>query len=85
MHHQGGAIGYFEREFLSCPESTEVVVEGMALAWNPTIAGVKVEDTVMVEKAGIEVITPTPGWPMINVEIAGKKWERPGILVRAAQ
>ena len=84
QHHQGGAIGYFEREYLSCPESTEVVVEGMALAWNPTIAGVKVEDTVLVGKDGPEVITPTPGWPVIRVELGGKTWERPGILVRKA-
>lgn len=81
-HHQGGSIGYFEREFLSCPESADMVMEGMALAWNPTIAGVKVEDTVLVGKSGAEVITPTPGWPMIKVEIGGKTWERPGILVR---
>jgi len=84
QHHQGGAVGYFEREFLSCPESTEVVVEGMALAWNPTIAGVKVEDTVLVGKEGVEVLTLTPDWPMIKVEITGKTWERPGILVRPA-
>ena len=83
-HHQGGSIGYFEREFLSCPESGDLVVEGMALAWNPTISGVKVEDTVLVGKSGVEVLTQTPGWPMIIVEIAGKKFERPGILVRAA-
>jgi len=84
-HHQGGSVGYFEREFLSCPESTDIVAEGMTLAWNPTIAGVKVEDTVLVVKGGIEVLTPTPGWPVIKVEIAGKTWERPGILVRPAK
>ena len=84
QHHQGGAIGYFEREFLSCPDSTDVVVEGMALAWNPTISGVKVEDTVLVGSGGFEILTPTPGWPMIKVEISGKTIERPGILVRPA-
>jgi len=84
QHHQGGAIGYFEREFLACPESGETVVEGMALAWNPTIRGVKVEDTVLVGRDGVEILTPTPDWPMIRVEAGGKTFERPGILVRKA-
>ena len=39
-----------------------------AFAWNPTIAGTKVEDTALVIGDSIEIITSTPGWPTIQIE-----------------
>jgi len=59
-HHQGGMTGYEPREFLATPSSQEMVSEGQAFAWNPSIAGAKVEDTILVGKAGNEIITLTP-------------------------
>ncbi len=79
-HHQGGAAGYQAREYLAVPGSTEVVHEGQAFAWNPSIAGVKSEDTILVGAAGNEVLTAMPGWPMLRVTVGDQVWERPAIL-----
>jgi len=64
-HHQGGAIGYRAREWVAHPASQEVVRERQAFAWNPTIAGTKVEDTALVIGDTLEIITSTPDWPAI--------------------
>jgi antitoxin VapB len=64
-HHQGGAIGYRAREWVAHPASQEVVRERQAFAWNPTIAGTKIEDTALVIGDTLEIITSTPDWPAI--------------------
>jgi antitoxin VapB len=66
-HHQGGMTGYEPREFLALPGSQENVTEGQAFAWNPSIAGAKAEDTMLVCADGNEIITPTPSLPAITV------------------
>ena len=66
-HHQGGLTGYEPREFLAIPGSQEMVVEGQAFAWNPSIAGAKVEDTILVGAAGNEIITLTPSLPATTI------------------
>jgi antitoxin VapB len=64
-HHQGGAIGYRAREWVAHPASREVVQRRQAFAWNPTIAGTKVEDTALVIDGQLEMLTTTPRWPVI--------------------
>lgn len=81
-HHQGGAVGYFERDWVVVPGLEEHVHVGQAFAWNPTITGAKSEDTVLVTDKGLEVLTEVPGWPSVEVEAEGKKFQRPVILVR---
>jgi Xaa-Pro aminopeptidase len=66
-HHQGGAIGYRAREWVAHPKSQETVQTRQAFAWNPTVAGTKVEDTALVIDGGLEILTTTPEWPMIAV------------------
>jgi antitoxin VapB len=66
-HHQGGAIGYRAREWTAHPGSQEIVQARQAFAWNPTIAGTKVEDTALVQDDGIEILTSTPDWPEIDL------------------
>jgi antitoxin VapB len=66
FHHQGGAAGYEPREYLGTPDSTEVVAAGQAFAWNPSIAGTKSEDTILVGEAGNEVLTAMDGWPLLE-------------------
>ncbi len=80
LHHQGGAAGYQAREYLATPTTTAVVHGGQAFAWNPSIAGVKSEDTILVGPEANEVLTAIPGWPTIAVEVDGQVWERPAIL-----
>ena len=80
LHHQGGATGYQAREYLATADSVEVVHAGQAFAWNPSISGVKCEDTILVGATATEVLTETPGWPTLLVEAVGQTWLRPAIL-----
>ncbi|MCP2521112.1 M24 family metallopeptidase, partial [SCandidatus Aminicenantes bacterium Aminicenantia_JdfR_composite] len=81
-HHQGGAIGYLEREWIVYPGLKEKVRERQAFAWNPTIRGTKCEDTIICFKDRIEILTEIKDWPKIRVTIDGKTFYRPGILIR---
>lgn len=81
-HHQGGAIGYDDREYVIYPGVQETVQDRQAFAWNPTITGAKIEDTFIAYKDHFEVVTKTGNWPSITVELNGKKYEQPGVLIR---
>lgn len=65
-HHQGGATGYRSREWVAHPASKDIVTLPQAFAWNPSITGTKIEDTALVTAEGAELITTTPGWPVID-------------------
>ena len=80
-HHQGGAIGYNDREYVIYPGIQETVLENQAFAWNPTITGAKVEDTFIVHRDSIEVITRTGNWPELRVHLNNKVYPQPAILV----
>lgn len=81
-HHQGGATGYAEREWLATPEGTERVVNYQAFAWNPSVAGGKVEDTVLLHDGRIEVLTRTPELPLVSTRTGEFTIESAGVLVR---
>jgi len=49
LHHQGGPAGYEPREYFATSTSTEVVKASQAYAWNPSITGVKSEDTILID------------------------------------
>jgi len=70
-HHQGGAIGYRARDWVAHPASAETVQTRQAFAWNPTITGTKLEDTVLVLGDRLELITSTPDWPSIAINPQG--------------
>lgn len=83
-HHQGGPIGYRQREFEIAPSQSDSrwfsqpLQLGHAVAWNPSIAGGgKCEDTFVVEEAGLRSVTETGTWPRIERE--GMR-PRPGVL-----
>jgi antitoxin VapB len=80
LHHQGGPAGYEAREFLAKPGMTPRVAAGQTYAWNPTITGTKVEDTVLIKEDGFDVLTEMPGWPAMEIEVGGKRIRRPLIL-----
>lgn len=71
-HHQGGIAGYEPRELLATPGSPERLSANQALAWNPSIAGAKMEDTILTDEQGFENLTPTPLWPVLPVEVNGQ-------------
>jgi Xaa-Pro aminopeptidase len=79
-HHQGGLAGYEPREYVATPTSTQVVEAPQAFAWNPSVPGAKSEDTFLITPSGAELLTPTPGWPQLQIELEGGVLERPDIL-----
>jgi antitoxin VapB len=81
LHHQGGATGYWEREWVAKPEGTDVVVDNQAFAWNPSVRGGKTEDTVLLHNGQIEYLTATPDLPVINVGVNGTNYPSAGVLI----
>jgi antitoxin VapB len=81
-HHQGGAAGYLEREWLARPGGKEVICSPQAFAWNPSVRGAKIEDTVLLQDGQIEVMTATPELPIVGIEVVGNTYKLPGVLVR---
>lgn len=81
-HHQGGLAGYNSREVRAVPGHPLCLEPGHCVAWNPTIAGVKAEDTVLVTPGGPEFLTVTGRWPERAVSAGGRTWHRTWILER---
>ncbi len=79
LHHQGGACGYLSRDWIAHPRGTETVEAPQAFAWNPSITGTKVEETWIVAEGSAEVITTTPGWPRLEVEVDGQVYASPDV------
>ena len=86
LHHQGGGTGYEGRDFLGTPTATEYVQDWQAFAWNPSITGTKVEDTMLISRDNPpEVLTrsATSDWPQTEVTIDGLgTMFRPDILIK---
>ncbi|HEV2661095.1 MAG TPA: M24 family metallopeptidase [Ktedonobacteraceae bacterium] len=81
-HHQGGSMGYHSREIIAHPSDKTPIEHKQAFAWNPSIRGVKSEDTMLVGQHGPEILTSLINWPMWDIEIDGKTLARPAILER---
>jgi len=81
-HHQGGATGYGEREWLATPAGKERVVNNQAFAWNPSVAGGKVEDTVLLRDGKIELLTGTPDLPAVSTTAGDLVVNSAGVLIR---
>lgn len=75
-HHQGGPTGYLGREELVTPASEDTIVARQAFAWNPSVSGLKVEDTILAGAIQPEVLTRDGLWP--TVELSGRT--RPAVL-----
>jgi Xaa-Pro dipeptidase len=80
--HQGGPTGYASREFLATLESEGDVQLYQAFAWNPSIRGIKSEDTILVKQDSNEFLTYTGDWPALRVELDSRWYHRPDILIR---
>ena len=82
LHHQGGPAAYEAREYLARPDSPEVVQANQVYGWNPSITGTKSEDSILVTPDGPEILTETPGWPLLAATAGGRAIPRPAILER---
>ena len=81
-HHQGGAAGYVEREWLARPGGEEVIRSPQAFAWNPSVQGAKVEDTILLHNGRIEVMTETPELPTVQTPVGNGMCISSGVLIR---
>ena len=83
LHHQGGPTGYSPRDLLVTPESNHRIQNNQAFAWNPSIAGTKSEDTIIVTGGDPLILTAAGNnWPMVKSTYQDKLLPRPDILVR---
>ena len=82
LHHQGGATGYGEREWVATPNGTEIVLNRQAFAWNPSAQGGKVEDTVLLRDGSIEILTDTTQFPSVVTAVGGASYSSSGVLLR---
>lgn len=76
-HHQGGPCGYETRDWVLQEGGEKMLQDGSAYAWNPSLPGLKVEDTVLLQNDKLEILTADPEWP--SVELGGRT--RPDVLV----
>ena len=79
-HHQGGLTGYAGREIFATRRASHELTAHQAVAWNPSITGVKSEDTVLVTQGEPEVLTRTGEWPERPWELEAGSITRPVIL-----
>ena len=78
---QGGAIGYSNRDWLAHPGQIEPVRPRQAMAWCPSVAGARSEDTIIVDDGGFEVVTKGEGnWPERVIDVNGAAIARPDVL-----
>jgi antitoxin VapB len=82
LHHQGGATGYGEREWVATPNGAEIIVNRQAYAWNPSARGGKVEDTVVLEDGVIEYLTETTKFPVVETVVGGQSYRSAGVLLK---
>lgn len=82
FHHQGGLAGYQSREYRIQPGNKEQFQISQAFAWNPTIAGVKSEDTVLIGDDQLEILSASQSFPTLEVKAEGKTFLRPDLWVR---
>lgn len=82
LHHQGGPTGYSGREWVATPNGQQKVVNNQAFAWNPSVKGGKVEDTVLLKNSKIEIMTSTPSLPTVTTTVNGTTYQSAGLLVK---
>lgn len=83
LHHQGGITGYNTREIVAAPHLPFQIDDAMSFAWNPTITGTKSEDTYIRTKNEMRLLSMNKNkdWPYLEINVNGRKYERPGILI----
>ena len=80
LHHQGGAIGYEGRDYKVTESTPFTVCDHQGFTWNPSITGVKSEDTMLATAHGPELLSRPVTFPALEVEVGGTVFRRPDIL-----
>lgn len=79
-HTQGCISGYRPAEFLCLSGSKIKIKNNFILGWNPTIRGVKAEDSTLIYNGEAIQFSIDKRWPYEEVEVEGNKYLRPDIL-----
>ncbi len=80
FHHQGGIGGYQGRERIANAHDDTRLHAHMMMAWNPSIVGMKSEDTILITENGFEVLTAHSDlFPTVRVELGGRSVRKAGI------
>lgn len=80
LHHQGGSIGYLGRDYKVTFTTTEIIQENQGFTWNPSITGVKSEDTMLATSNGPVLLSKPVSFPTITMDVGGYRFTRPAIL-----
>ena len=80
--YNGGLLSHTFREYDDYSENKRIIREGQALAWHPSIKGITIEDTFIIYKDSVEVVTIDERWPLIPVEINGNVYYQPDVMIR---
>ena len=75
-----GATGYTGRDYRVNFQTTDIIQENQAFCWNPSISGTKSEDTMLATSNGLVLLSKPVKFPMIEMEIEGYTFQRPGML-----
>ena len=68
LHHQGGMTGYVARELRAMPNVDYIAKANQAYAWNPTITGTKLEDTIIIKENGFDILTHTGNYEYVEID-----------------
>ena len=80
LHGQGGAQGYNNRDY-GLTESTHRIAQvNQCYCFNPVIDGTKTEDAFIVLKDSLLFVTKPVSFPLVEKEINGKVYKKPGLL-----
>jgi len=80
LHHQGGSIGYFGRDYKATAATKDIIQENQAFTWNPSITGAKSEDTMLATSSGPVVLSTPVLFPELRMKYGGYSFSRPAIL-----
>ncbi|MFC0135282.1 peptidase M24 [Massilia eurypsychrophila] len=64
----GGVAGYQAHEVVATASSALQLEAGMAVAFNPALQGIRLEDTFLIGQHGLENLMLDPAWPAALVQ-----------------
>jgi hypothetical protein len=81
-HFMGGLTGYFPNDPTQYSNPIAKVKQSQIFNWYLTITGAKVEEVLLTTKEGNELLSVNGAWPTKKIEIYGKEYELPNILIK---
>jgi Xaa-Pro aminopeptidase len=82
LDYQGCLTGYGACEAAFHPECARGLAAHQAMRWASSVQACRVEDTVVIDDRGYEVVTEAQNWPKLEIAVKGYTMTRPGILER---